>query len=119
MVKPEDFDGRLTALAVELDRYANVPNDVLTDIVQRDGSCMWVYTSGEIPEWTGDDLTDRELAAKVCAGCTARLACLELELRTAGPLTVGVWGALSEQDRRALHPIWLARRESTNGGEHE
>ncbi|TKG68497.1 hypothetical protein FCN18_21515 [Prauserella endophytica] len=77
---------------------------------------MWVYTNSEIPEWTGNDLTDRELAARICASCTARLACLELELRTAGPLTVGVWGALSEQDRRALYMVWLARRESRHGG---
>jgi WhiB family redox-sensing transcriptional regulator len=35
--------------------------------------------------------------------------CLELELRTAGADTVGVWGALPEQDRRALYPHWRQR----------
>ncbi|UQS22992.1 WhiB family transcriptional regulator [Amycolatopsis thermalba] len=113
----EDFADYLTALAVELDRYANVPDDVLEGIVRRDGSCMWLYSTGDAPAWTGDNLTDRELAAVICAGCTAQLACLELELRTAGPCTLGVWGALSEDDRRALYPIWRARRTRTNGGE--
>ncbi|MDQ0379057.1 WhiB family transcriptional regulator [Amycolatopsis thermophila] len=113
----EDFADYLTALAVELDRYADVPDDVLEDIVRRDGSCMWLYSSGSAPEWTGDDLSDRELAAVICAGCAAKLACLELELRTAGPFTLGVWGALSEDDRRALYAIWSARRTARNGGE--
>lgn len=120
MVKPEqfaDFGDYLAALAAELDRYAHVPDDVLLDIVQRDGSCTWIYASGEVPDWTGDDLTDRKLAAKICARCTARLACLELELRTAGPFTLGVWGALSEHDRRALYPLWVARRQSMEGGQ--
>jgi len=37
--------------------------------------------------------------------------CLELELRTAGEHSVGVWGALPEDDRRALYPHWLQRGE--------
>jgi len=113
----EDFPDYLTALAAELDRYADVPDEVLEHIVRRDGSCVWLYSSGSAPEWTGDDLSDRELAAVICAGCTAKLACVELELRTAGPFTLGVWGALSEADRRALYAIWRARRTARNGGE--
>ncbi|EMD28841.1 hypothetical protein C791_7618 [Amycolatopsis azurea DSM 43854] len=38
---------------------------------------------------------------------------MELDLRTAGENTVGVWGALPDTDRRALFPVWLRRR----GGE--
>jgi WhiB family redox-sensing transcriptional regulator len=120
VVNPEDFDNfddYLAALAAELDRYAAVPDDVLADIVHSQGSCMWLYANGDIPEWTGDDLTDRELAAVICAHCTARLECLELELRQAGPFTVGVWGALSETDRRALYLVWRDRRENRDGGE--
>lgn len=117
MVSPEDFGSvtnYLTAQAAALDRYANVPDDVLEDIVRQDGSCMWAYANGDIAEWTGDDVTDRELAAAICHSCPVQLPCLELELRQGGPFTVGVWGALSEQDRRALYPFWLDRRE---GGE--
>ena len=52
---------------------------------------------------------DREFARLLCGGCPVQDECLELELRTAGDQTVGVWGALFEDDRRALHPLWLLR----------
>lgn len=38
-----------------------------------------------------------------------RRECLEFELRTAGAHTVGVWGGLREDDRRALHVVWRVR----------
>jgi WhiB family redox-sensing transcriptional regulator len=112
----DDFLEEITA---DLDRFEHVPDDVLLDVVTRDGRCMWFYSVGEEPDWSGDDLTDRELAARVCAGCPVRRPCLELELRTTGYATSGVWGALSDEDRRALLPRWLARREANghNGGE--
>jgi WhiB family redox-sensing transcriptional regulator len=37
---------------------------------------------------------------------------LELELRVGGAETVGVWGALNEDDRRALHAVWSRRRRA-------
>lgn len=46
----------------------------------------------------------------MCAGCPVRAECLELELRVGGAQPVGVWGALNEEDRRALHAIWSRRR---------
>lgn len=98
-------------LAARLDRFAQVPDDVLWDIVTGEGACMTLYASGLEPEWTNVDLTDRELAARICAGCTARWACLELELRTHGGRSLGVWGALPAEDIRALYPVWLARRQ--------
>jgi WhiB family redox-sensing transcriptional regulator len=63
------------------------------------------------------------LAARMCVGCPVQRECLELELRTAGADSVGVWGALCEIDRRALHKVWQARRSRAahrndrNGGE--
>jgi WhiB family transcriptional regulator, redox-sensing transcriptional regulator len=39
-----------------------------------------------------------------------RAECLEFELHIAGEDTVGVWGALNEDDRRALHKVWACRR---------
>jgi WhiB family redox-sensing transcriptional regulator len=108
-------DDYLECLAAALDRYADVPDDVLLAIVTRDGACMFLYADEDQSDWTGDDLTDRELAARICASCTVRLECLELELRTAGANTLGVWGALSEDDRRALYPLWLARRDCRGG----
>jgi WhiB family redox-sensing transcriptional regulator len=96
-------------VAADLDRYAEVPDDVLLEIVTTDGTCMWLVANDE-PDWTDEALTDRELAARLCAGCPVQHECLELELRTAGEHTVGVWGALSEDDRRAVYRVWLARR---------
>ena len=101
-------------LAACLDRFAQVPDEVLLDVVAGQGACMALYVSGLEPEWTNVDLTDRELAARICAGCAARWACLELELRTQAGQSLGVWGALPAEDIRALYPVWLARRQ---GGE--
>ncbi|MEV8613130.1 WhiB family transcriptional regulator [Amycolatopsis sp. NPDC051373] len=101
-------------MAAQLDRYADVPREVLHEVVARDGLCFWAFDRAEMPELSGEDSPDRELAALLCAGCPVIDHCRELELRTAGPDTVGVWGALPDTDRRALYPVWLRRR---HGGE--
>lgn len=103
---------RFRHIADRLDRLAPVPVDVLAELVTRDGACIEAFTAGEMPEFTGTETTDRELAARLCAGCPMQEECLELELRWSGDRTVGVWGALPEQDRRALYPHWRARRTS-------
>jgi WhiB family transcriptional regulator, redox-sensing transcriptional regulator len=79
--------------------------------VTREGTCAWLYANDLEPTWAGEELTDRELAARICAGCSVRLACLELELRTSGDHSLGVWGALPAEDIRALYPVWRSRRE--------
>jgi WhiB family transcriptional regulator, redox-sensing transcriptional regulator len=108
-INPDDV--RLIDIAWRLDRLRWVPREVLAQAVQRDGLCLWVYPDNDPPELTGTVAADRELAAAYCAGCPVRDECLELELRTAGADTVGVWGALPEQDRRALYPLWRQRGE--------
>jgi WhiB family redox-sensing transcriptional regulator len=100
-------------VAARLDRYATTPDDVLAEVVTREGLCFWAFDRADMPELTGEDTPDRELAAWLCAGCPVIDECLELDLRTAGADTVGVWGALPDTDRRALCPVWLHRR----GGE--
>ena len=100
-----DFERR----AAELDRLAEVPIDVLTEVVEQSGTCWWEVMSGDPPRIEAV-MPDRALAARMCAGCPVRRECLELELRTAGAATAGVWGALCEVDRRALHTAWQRRR---------
>jgi WhiB family redox-sensing transcriptional regulator len=100
----------LASVAAELDALAPVPDGVLLDLVTRDGSCMESHRLAEQPQWSGDDLTDRDVAARICAGCPVRRECLELQLRTSGAATLGVWGALPGEDVRALFPVWQARR---------
>ena len=97
--------------AAELDGLADVPTELLLDLVEEGGTCWWEVVSGDPPSTDADEaMPDRALAARMCAGCPVQRECLELELRTAGAETTGVWGALCEVDRRALHTVWRARR---------
>ncbi len=98
----DDYD----EITNQLERYTAVPDDVLCEVVIRDGLCFWLFSRDDIPDLSGRDDPDRELAARTCAGCPVIDECLELELRAAGDLTQGVWGALAETDRRAVHRIW-------------
>ncbi|GLZ37165.1 WhiB family transcriptional regulator [Actinokineospora sp. NBRC 105648] len=99
---------RLIGIAWRLDRLRWVPTEVLDEVVRREGE--WTT---DPPDWSG---TDREVAAELCSGCSVRDECLELELRTAGADTVGVWGGLGDEDRRALYPFWLRRGERVERG---
>lgn len=100
---------------VELDHLAGVPDEALSALVAEHGRCLWEVTSGDPPGWSGQGPPDRELAARLCAGCSVRAECVEFELRTAGADTVGVWGGLGEDDRRALHAAWSARTRPGQG----
>jgi WhiB family redox-sensing transcriptional regulator len=114
-----DFEHRAT----ELDRLTRVPTELLLDIVEESGTCWWEVMSGDPPSIPDGAMPDRALATRMCAGCPVQHECLELELRTAGAATTGVWGGLCEVDRRALHTVWRARRDRaarsncTGGGE--
>jgi hypothetical protein len=52
-----------------------------------------------------------EPARKICAGCPVRQACLDYALSHA--ITHGIWGGLTERDRRPLrvHHTTAARRD--------
>jgi WhiB family redox-sensing transcriptional regulator len=102
-----DYENTLhyEAIAAHLDWWRQVPTDVLSDVVTRRGLCLWL---AQEPDW--DAPSDRELAAQLCAGCPVIDQCRELDLRTAGAGTTGVWGALAEDDRRVLHRVWQRRR---------
>ena len=116
-----DFDVQ----AAELDHLADVPTVLLVNVVDRGGTCWWEVMTTDPPSVIDEVMPDRALAARLCAGCPVQRECLELELRTDGAETAGVWGGLCEIDRRALHHVWQARRfraahhedRDTNGGE--
>ena len=98
-------------VAARLDDLEGAPTGTLSDLVTREGACMWIHVGTEEPTWMDDKATDRELAANICAGCPVADECLELEFRTAGFTTLGVWGALAEDDRQTAYRAWLQRRQ--------
>jgi WhiB family redox-sensing transcriptional regulator len=106
-------DLRFIGIAWRLDRLRWVPTDVLNDVVTRQGVCMWPPPDGGPP---GSARNDAELAKLLCGGCPVQDECLELELRTAGTATVGVWGGMTDDDRRTLHPHWLRRGDRADRG---
>lgn len=107
------------AMAARLDRLEDVPTEVLTTVVVRRGLCLWGLWPAVEPDWEGCAPSDRALAEQLCEGCPVIDQCLELDLRTAGTSTTGVWGALPEDDRRALHPMWQRRRQRQNQNDGE
>jgi WhiB family redox-sensing transcriptional regulator len=111
-VNSDDF---FEETAASLDWFEQVPGDVLHDVVMRDGTCIMLFRLELEPEWSGDELTDREAAARICADCPVQSECLELELRTSGGQSLGVWGALPAEDLRALYPVWRSRRQRRSG----
>ncbi len=106
-----DDNPQYTAMAARLDRLQQVPTEVLNTVVVRRGLCLWGLWPEQEPDWEDCAPSDRALAERLCEGCPVIDQCLELELRTAGASTTGVWGALPEDDRRALHRVWHQRRQ--------
>ncbi len=53
-------------------------------------------------------LADLEAAKAVCAGCRVREACLEFAMET--KQEAGIWGGMSEDERRRLRRQWRAAR---------
>ena len=102
-------------VAADLDRFADLSTDQLHDAVAGQGLCLWLYTCGEAPVWSGDDRADRVRAARICARCPVAGQCLEWELRTAGYATEGVWGLLAAEDRRGVFLAWVQRRDEGAG----
>jgi WhiB family transcriptional regulator, redox-sensing transcriptional regulator len=114
-MNPNSSDDVLGWVAAWLDRFERVPDDVLWEIVTRDGACMQLSRLDIEPVWTRNEVTDRELAARICADCPVQWECLELQLRTSGDQTLGVWGALPAEDVCALYPVWRSRRRQRGG----
>ena len=102
----DDDTPQYAAMAARLDRLQQVPTEVLTTVVVRRGLCLWGLWPEQEPDWEDCAPSDRALAERLCDGCPVIDQCLELDLRTAGASTTGVWGALPEDDRRALHRAW-------------
>lgn len=114
-----DDDPEYAAMAARLDRLQQIPTDVLTTVVVRRGLCLWGLWPAVEPDWEDCAPSNRALAERLCEGCPVIDQCLELDLRTAGTSTTGVWGALAEDDRRALHQVWQRRRQYQGHSDQE
>ena len=131
---PGGLPADLVARVRRLRRLRWVPDDVLAEIVAADG-LIWELPgaealrladepeggtaepeAGTAPAGTaqsgGAAEVERVMAARLCAGCPVLDECLELDLRWMADRTVGVFAALSESDRRAAYPLWLAERDA-------
>lgn len=106
-------------MVARLDRLQQFPTEELNTVVVRRGLCLWGLWPAVEPDWEDCAPSDRALAQRLCEDCPVIDQCLELELRTAGVSTTGVWGALPEDDRRALHRVWQRRRQHQNQNDQE
>ena len=107
----------LTAIAERLEQWRSVADEVLGVLIVGAGSCLDETVDPERPGWLFDLTTDPGSTAQICAACPVRDACLELELRLLGAQKHGMWGALGEDGRRALHPVWAQRRGNVVGSD--
>jgi WhiB family transcriptional regulator, redox-sensing transcriptional regulator len=57
---------------------------------------------------TGDALAEIDAAKAVCRSCPVRRECLAFSIET--NQESGVWGGMSEDERRALRRDWVAQR---------
>ncbi len=115
----DDNTPEYSAMAARLDRLQDVPTEVLTTVVVRRGLCLWGLWPAVEPDWEVCAPSDRALAERLCEGCPVIDQCLELDLRTAGASTTGVWGALPEDDRRTLRRVWQRRRQHQNQNQND
>ena len=63
---------------------------------------------------TGSALTQIERAKQVCGQCAVRVDCLDFALST--NQDSGVWGGLSEEERRVIRRARAARARTRNAG---
>jgi len=101
----------LLARIARLRRLRYVSDGVLAEIVAAEGlPVRQPDPAGEGGAAAPLGGTDRELAARLCAGCPVHDECLELDLRWMADQTVGVFAGLTQDDRRLLHAVWAAER---------
>ena len=115
----EDRRRELVERVRRLRRLRQVPDDVLAGVLWEHGCCVGRFRNGlQVPPFAelaeGSDDPDRALAEYLCTGCPVVDHCLELELRTCGAQTVGVFGGLTEDERREVHRLWLADRATAS-----
>ena len=57
---------------------------------------------------TGPALEQIETARRICGACDVRDECIEFALAT--NQEAGIWGGTTEEERRKLRKVWLAKQ---------
>jgi len=60
------------------------------------------------PRTTGPALEQIETARRICGACGVRSECIEFALAT--NQEAGIWGGTTEEERRKLRKVWLAKQ---------
>lgn len=93
----------MTATVTESAALGDGPRNAITDLSWRhESACRWIDPDLFWPQ--GESAPARrqaEEAKAVCAKCPVRTQCLEWAVETRQDF--GVWGGMSERERRALH----------------
>ena len=86
---------------------AHWPGEVPT--WQRSANCLGVDPDLFFPVGSTGPAVEQIASAKaVCGTCEARSSCLEFALAT--NQESGIWGGTTEEERRKLRKLWLARQ---------
>jgi WhiB family redox-sensing transcriptional regulator len=92
------------ALSLSLDHYSLERDDWRDHASCRDTNPDLFFPVGT----TGPAIEQIENAKAVCLQCPVQAPCLEYALAT--NQDSGVWGGTSEEERRKLRKVWLARQ---------
>ena len=123
MLPSDDITGAAVTAEIadrvaRLRRLRHVPDDVLAEVVAAGGLTTRPFDEADPATNLGAADPDRELAARLCAGCPVQDECLELDHRWMADQTLGVFAGLTEGDRRVAYPLWLAERRAIAGAAH-
>jgi WhiB family redox-sensing transcriptional regulator len=93
----------------------NLACDWDADDWRRDAACRNTAPDLFFPVGvTGHAVYQIAAAKAVCQHCSVRSDCLEFALVT--NQESGVWGGTTEEERRKVRRLWLARRREANAG---
>jgi WhiB family redox-sensing transcriptional regulator len=82
-----------------------------SDQWRNQASCRSTAQELFFPVGSTGEAIDQIVAAKVvCDSCPVRAQCLQFALET--NQEAGIWGGTSEEERRRLRRVWLARRRA-------
>ena len=100
---------------MRIDRFPDVDVDALPanpsppDLWQDRAACFGIDPDVFFPIGSsGPALEQIETARRICGACGVRGECIEFALAT--NQEAGIWGGTTEEERRKLRKVWLAKQ---------